>query len=462
METKENFQNTLISTESEEFKQDYMYICSKKVNSDSILSEDDFSASKKEEIFEVLNTMYVSGDYSDFDNFKFNSNCKDLIISLLSDPEDVFRELKFLMNDFSNNMNTNMREKGMYVISILTPDKLILIHSKMGEKTITPDLEVFQRMIDKNNVKRYVSFEKKDKIKVRYYEVHKSKFFIEWLGISKKEAIYKFGGENKFYCEINGITATLEISDEYYDKLKDDENYEITNNSIKLPYALQELNLTHIMRGNRRINTINEFNREHKARKFELYHYQDQYKKLSNSLDPFSSKIYDTESKVYDIHKTHVKKENSNVEILFCNSEIEIAEEYVEKLKVDMLNNHETHITHAGMEFEESPLEIRNLKIYNKLNVKLAMPLINYLKEDELSESFKKQLIYVILEMLAENNSKKPISEFFRNLKNAIRSNLEFSSNIYEDKVIELKARDFVSGKDKRFIDKLAEDIGKK
>ena len=54
------------------------------------------------------------------------------------------------MNDFTDEMNTTMREKNKYVILILMKNELILVHTKLGEKSLSPKFKFYDRMLDKD------------------------------------------------------------------------------------------------------------------------------------------------------------------------------------------------------------------------------------------------------------------------------------------------------------------------
>lgn len=465
MEKEGTIQKELIETGEYEKLEDEMHISFKQVNNNDIVFESDFKKQNRNQLVEVLDSMYVSEDYIDFDECNLSSNCRQWIEELLFDKINIYNNLKYLINDFSDSMNTNMRKKEMYVVSILTRDKLILVHSRMGEKSIDPSLKVFPRMLDKDNLKRYVSFEKKSsKIRVRHYELYKSNFFVGWLGITQKELKYKFGGKNSFYSEIGGITVSLEITDKQFEELIEGKNgIKIIDSNLIFDDPVNELGLSQIKRGKEEYKTIIEFKRDHTSRRFGLKHYKEEYNKLISSFNPSLIKIYDCELEVSNQSKEYyLKKNNPNVEILFCNNEIDMLEEYVEKFKIKLINNQKIKIIHAGIKLKEDPLKINKLEIYNEINDNLSNPLINYLNDYGHSESFKKDLIFGIINTLIRDNPNSPIKKFFISLKKKFEESLGYSSSLSENDVIELKSRDFVEADQKKFILKLTEDINNK
>lgn len=53
-----------------------MIIYSKKVKESEIFKKDNFSNKRKKELLGVLDSMYVSKDYKDYNIFNLNYNCK--------------------------------------------------------------------------------------------------------------------------------------------------------------------------------------------------------------------------------------------------------------------------------------------------------------------------------------------------------------------------------------------------
>ena len=98
-------------------------------------------------------------------------------------------------------------------------DDLILCHCRIGQKTITPNWKVIERMLDKDNVMRFVSFKNDKNTTVTFFEKERTQFFIDWLGIPPKEVFYEYGGENKFCSELHGIPISLELTDDDFENI---------------------------------------------------------------------------------------------------------------------------------------------------------------------------------------------------------------------------------------------------
>ena len=237
------------------FKMCYKLVTGKEVN-----SSDDFSTEAIDSLLKVFKTFNTSSPIK-FRKLNIDENTKLFIEKLLKEDDDDF--INILLNDFSKEMNTKMREKDKYVILMRDSEKLILAHSKMGEQSITTNFDVFERLLDKDNVMRIVFFEKDDEIiKVRHYEKNKSKFFTKWLGLPQKNLFYSFGGENKFYSEIQGFPIVLEINDEDIDSIKNNEYIDIDGENIRFKNKISTLPIKHIMRQRRKYNNYNDFDIE--------------------------------------------------------------------------------------------------------------------------------------------------------------------------------------------------------
>lgn len=299
IEQKEEY-NTRTTEVDENFK-----MCYKLVTGKDVKSNDDFSEETIDSLLNVFESFNTSSPIK-FRKLNLDENTKIFIETLLDTDDDIY--IKLLLNDFSKEMKTKMREKDNYVILMRNGTKLILAHSKMGEQSITTNFDVFERLLDKDNVMRIVFFEKENEIiTVRHYEKNKSKFFIKWLGLPQKNLFYTFGGENKFYSEIQGFPIILEINDEDIDSIKNNEYIDIDGENIRFKNKISTLPIKHIMRQRTKYNNYNDFDRDRISRKYDLAYYKEYYIKLNESLDPTFSKIFDCETEVIGGEKNYRK-----------------------------------------------------------------------------------------------------------------------------------------------------------
>ena len=160
----------------EVFKDFSFYVYSKKIKEKEIKKKKIDAKGKKKKFFNVVNSLLGIGHTKDSQELHLKEWVLD-IISTIPNIED--KDIKTLLSDFTGSMYTQMKMENKYVIAILMEDSLILCHSIIGEKTITPNLQVIERMLDKDNVTRYVCFKKEnERIKVIFYEEERSLFLL--------------------------------------------------------------------------------------------------------------------------------------------------------------------------------------------------------------------------------------------------------------------------------------------
>lgn len=447
--------------------QEYTYVYSKKVNDSKIVGSKKTRKFEKDKMSNVINSLLPLGKTMFLKDLYLKQNCQDWINAIFSlYPNVNERDVKELLNDFTDSMNTRMREDEKYVVCILTSKFLILCHSRFGEETITPKYEVMERMLDKDNVLRFVYFEKEiDDIKLIFFEDSPSVFFANWLGIPEKEAFGYLGGKNKFYGEINGSTFVFEFTDDDFDKkFIQNKTFSINENQLILPHPIQNIPLVQIRVGRRPYDDIEDFMQDFFAKRYDLTFYQNEYKNIIYSVDfdLWSKKIIDEKFVVRDSNrKVLVKKSNTQFFIIFSNKEIEIRPSFLSEIKSKLLNNEPLKIFHAGGNVSTTPLRIKNFEIYNKLNQKISKPILDYYSNLKIKDEFEGIFLYVLLEILSRENSSKSIFYFLKQLANSIIPKTDFSKKFAnsEDALLELKSRDYVSGKDKQVVERISNDI---
>lgn len=434
------------------------------VNKKEQKTKDNFNKNQINSLLNVLDSLNKSKPFS-LEKSNMKSNPKEWIRELLTSNEYNENISKYLLNSFSEEMNTNMRKQDKYVILILLKNRLILAHSTMGEKSINPDFKVFERLLDKDNIMRFVSFEYKDnEIKMEHFEKNKSKFFREWLGIPERNLFYIFGGENKFYSEINGYPLVIELKDEDIEKISQENSIKIENKTITFNNPLEKLEIKHITRQKKKYNNYNSFHREYTSRRYHLQYYVDKYNELTHTMDIYmEKKIFDYPDRVgTEDQTTNITKYNDNILVFFCDNRINLTEEFLNKFMVKLLNNEETCIFHAGTKIKEEPLIIGNLKILNELNIDICSPLIDYYNKNEFPPFMNKLLIYGIFCCLIKSNDNTSIKILFNEIIKKLNDEIGIAGEIKEDKIIELKASSYIAGNNKQIIENLTKDIPKK
>lgn len=444
------------------------YVYSKEVKGDEITGDEVVREIDKKKLLTVIRSLLGIGKTKRLEELELKDNCKEWVRSLLSDYPSVNKEhIKFLTRDFTDSMYTRMREEEKYVVAIIMDRSLILCHSIYGESTITPNWEVIERMLDKDNVIRYVYFELEDSnVNVTFFEHTKSIFFIEWLGLPEKEAFSYLGGKNRFYTEVYDSNLVFEFTDENFEKkVIEDGVLKIEGNQIVLPEPIQRLHISQIRAGKKPYKNTEDFKQDFLAKRYELSYYQEEYKNLQNSLRPLTTKFIDEEYEVRDSkNNMYLKKRNPNFTILFCNEFIDLRKSFLGKIKTKIVNKEHLRLFHAGMSLNPSPVKIGNIEIYNVLDTNLSRHLIDYYNEINTKNDFNLIFLFTIFDILQKSNQDTPICYFLRAMNKQLVEDINFDYSFVgkEDEVLELKSRDFVAGKNNDIVDNLRKDADKK
>ncbi len=308
-------------------KNNIMHLYSKRITDENISDIKISKKTEKDNINKIVDSFREISKCQDFDELGLSRNRKKWIKDLLFQISTDFKTtIELLINDFTDSMKTRMREKDKYVLSIFSEEYIMLCHSKGKENTITPDWKVVERMLDRDNVERFVIFiRERNSIFVYYYEHYPSESFIEWLKIPEKDAFYYLGGKNRFYVEIAGMHCALELKDEEIEDfiLSEKPTLRVEQNHIYLDKPIKMLNINSIRVGRKNFASMSDFMQIYLARRYELKYYQDEYKKIVNSLDPLLKTYIDDEDKIIkvssDKEETHLKKRNDNFYIIFAN-----------------------------------------------------------------------------------------------------------------------------------------------
>jgi hypothetical protein len=447
-------------------------VFSRRVREGAISEDKITQKADKEKILDVAKSLLQLGRSKSLDELELKENCREWVISLLSKfPEIDDQDIRYLINDFTATLQTRMREEDKYAVSVLSDEGLLLCHSIFGEKTITPSWKVIERMLDKDNVIRFVYFKKENElIKVVYYETYPSDSFVNWLGIPEREAFYYFGGKNRIYVEINGLSCALELTDEDIEDNILNGTLKIEENHLFLPNPLQRLQITQIRVGNKRYNEIGDFLQDYLARRYELSYYQNEYHKINDSLTPILNKVIDDRDYLLVIEegeeKILVRKRNPNFYIVFMNQNIEIRESFLNEIITRFLNKQSMKVFHAGMSLSPNPLKISSMEIFNQLNCSaVTKSIIEHYHKVGLSDiSIDRSILCTIFGLLKQENEEKPIEYLLGRMIEKISRDIDTSKKFIEKEsnFIEFKSRDFFFGRDEDIIDKFELDIKRK
>jgi hypothetical protein len=343
---------------------------------------------------------------------------------------------------------------------------------------MTQSWKVVKRMLDKDNVDRFVFFNIDHT--VIYYEYYKSISFVDWLGIPEKEAFYYLASKNRIYVDLNGIEASLELSDEQVDSIlikEEDKNITIQNDILHFSPPIRNLSIKHINSGRRRFASIGEFKQYYLARIKNLLYYSEKYKNLTNSLLIYTTTFIDEKDGLRDLNKKdkyHIRK-HGYVDVIFAGpingQTIEIADSYLNYLFTKLINNEKVLIYHPAMEMydhESEVLRVNNFHFLNKLCCdNLAQTLVKLVNEQTYDEQIVRMvLLYTTFELLERLNSRTHVSYIINKLNLKLEQEIAKLRNgilsTHEDKIIEFKDSDYVAKDNKNIINDLARDLRKK
>lgn len=419
--------------------------------------------------------------YKSLEYIELNHNCRDWINELLFDPSvNVKLTIKLLINDFTDSMMTRMRERDKFILSIVASDYIFLCHSKGKEATITPNWKVVERMLDKDNVERFVLFLKDmSSVGIYYYEHYPAESFTKWLGIPEKDAFYYLGGKNRFNAHIAGMNCAIELKDEDVERILKNENTSLVleRDQLHLATPISTLQIESIRVGKRKFNSMSDYIQNYLARRYDLNYYRDEYKKLLNSLDPITYQFIDDEnvvSKVVsDIEQIHLKKQNRNFEILFATEKhgreiIKIRDSYFYYIYSKFLNKSILQIFHAGMGLyprSSEPLKIGTMSLFNRLQRTASInELASFYNSTKLNDVLlDKAICYALFYLLYRENLNKPISFFFKKFVEEIGKDIHAPTKVSQNEgLIELKSNDYVQGTDEEISNRICGDLSSK
>jgi len=455
-----------------------MFVYSKQVKEKNVTGEILNRTIDKERISAVIGSLKEIGTERNIEEFELEDNCMLWVNEILSDSSNSKIALTYLLNDFTSSMMTRMREEDKFAVAIISEGILLICHSTLGEKTITPLWKVVDRMLDKDNAERFVLFEKwNGATSVTYYEHSPSEFFTRWLGIPDKEAFYYLGGKNRIYVDIDGVHCVFELTDEDVENklLKESSLIKVENNQLIFSSPVERLKIGQIRVGKKRYDTISNFFQDYLAKRFDLSHYENKYRNLAESLDVLTYAYIDDIDKVVmvssDGEQIKVRKRNPNINILFAGNllsgaKIEMRESFFDHLFIDFINETPIRIFHAGMKMyqqHQGPFNVKSMQIFNEIESNNFIDNLLLFCENTkiLDENLKSALDYSIFFLLRNANERKPISYLFNKFLNEIIKKIHKSNVIVqnENDVIEFKSRDYLVGKDDDVSKVISKDV---
>lgn len=386
---------------------------------------------------------------------------------LLNFPDQINKqEMQYLIADFTDSMQTRMRMETKYALGILMQGRLVLCHSVYGEETITPEWKTIPRMLDSDNILRFVGFSNKDDdILVKYWEKEATGSFVEWLGLPRKQ-VFLLGGNYKLRTEIDNFSVEFQMDDDEVGEWLA-AHPEARDGYITLSSPIQRLNIKDARAGRKLYEDMRDFIQDYEAETFGMPKYHKEYRRIKTSSLPLLMKHYDEKERVVrvegDDKTTEVDKSTPGFNILFADGEIEFRPSYLNEVVSKIQNKENQKIVHAGEKFASPPFVLGGTQIYNQIEVNNATRLLtDYYNETNLQDvNLNSLFLFAVFSLLSCTNTRPPFSYVFRTIADNLIVNKSFNKRISktEDGILEYKSRDVFSGKTEDIVNDLADDI---
>jgi len=463
---------------------DTIYASSKRIKEDKIRHTKITEKRDIEKIKYILSKLPQPKERK-FSEINLRTNPRNWLLSLINNyPKVDLKEIEMLLNDFSDSMQTRMREENKYAVAMLLKNELILCHSLFGEETITPEWRTIPRMLDSDNVLRYVRFVKSEDgtIIVKYYEKWATESFVDWLGLPQKDAFYHFGGRYRIYSKIENVDVVLELTEEELDHwLKN--HPEMREGKIKFTSPINVLTVKQIWVGRKKYENIGDFIQDFVAEKYNIEFYRRKFRELTSPpskiakdekpvgpLELYLYKFYDEKDRVVKIEGgesvTVVEKTNPHIDILFVCENIEIRNSYLDDILMRFINGEKISLIHPGMPIAVNPIIVGSLEIWNEVKLTaLSKHLIEYYHKTKLQDKVLLRVFeFAIFKTLAESNRNTYLYYFFEPYAKKIIREFDYNKKLtkLEDEILEFKPQDYFSGNDKEIIEKLVSDLSVK
>lgn len=340
-------------------------------------------------------------------------------------PDNIKTTLEYIAEDFSDNMKSRARERGKYVVFILTSNSLIVCHSFTGKKALTTDMDVIEELLSEANIDKYARFvqEKGENIEVEHFDRHDTESFSEWLGIPEDEIAFDVKGSVRIHTSIDGIDAVFEFDqNDISTKLLGSDEYDLSEGMLKTPNE-EPRRVEHIQWGHKRFANVESFKQELLKTNYNIVRAFNTYDKhISDSLDSFFTVIDHQDKIVKETSDTPtvIRKPNADFELSFVNAQVEMDAAWRSDLARKIMSKHDPiPICHAGSPFDEMGFPIGNLRIYNELDITPAQQqyIIDLMRiaNDMGSANLRPLFCHILFELLSKDVS-KPLCYLFSEL----------------------------------------------
>ncbi|MFC7240533.1 hypothetical protein ACFQS4_20425 [Saliphagus sp. GCM10025317] len=379
------------------------------------------------------------------------------------DPPEVFDSS--LINNFCDSLYTSARQPGKYAALLVVANSVIICHTDSKEKTITTEADVLERLLDTDNVDKYVRFKReRDGINAYHFERNRNtKSFSDWLGLQPEEIAFEEAGDVKIYCRQKDATSIFQYPrDEFVDKFLLEESHTLVSGILRFPDG-EEFPVDQVKLGRRSYETVDEFLQGFYNIYYDLQTYRTKYGNLTESWGPWNSNIIDHKSKVTNGLDGEIvlKKEHDEFNIVFADKLINLSAGWRLELLSKFIGGEETRLYHVGSGFTEEPNAVGPFLVYNEADgdFERLNELYQIISNFNTGDTMANIVSYVIFDTASEWFD-GPESLFFDQLGEKCVENFDAEGVVIpeEGNIIEYKSRDWFSGIDN---DELADKITK-
>jgi len=384
-------------------------------------------------------------DHHDLDGLDVRSYFEDWVSTVLenseslsSDSEDDLRHmLGYLAEDFSESMLSRARERGKYVVLIVSEESLIVCHSFTGKKALTTDMDVIEELLSESNIDKFAEFQYNDDrdIIVHHFDRNDTQSFTNWLGIPEDEIAFDVKGDVRIYTQIDEIDVVFEFDqDAITSKLLASDDYDLKDGMLQTPNEPAR-SVDRVQWGYDTFEDVDEFKQElvkvnhNLSRAFDLYD-----REISDSLDSFFD-VQDNPNRIIkDTGDTveEIKKPQVDFQLVFVNNQVEMDISWRKTLAQNLFANHDPiPICHAGSTFSEQPFHIGNFRIYNE--VPLTETQQTFIRDllstanDMGSANLRPLFAHIAFELLTHTNP-KPIRYLFKEFSKEFKTQFQESN----------------------------------
>jgi len=420
-----------------------------------LITEDDEVGSINELLDDVRGRIE---DHHELDSLDVSSFFEDWITDVLANSgsldseseSEIGRELEYLAENFSDSMLSRARERGKYVVLIVSEGSLIVCHSFTGKKALTTDMDVIEELLSESNIDKFAEFQYNDDrdIIVHHFDRNDTQSFTNWLGIPEDEIAFDVKGDVRIYTKIDEIDVVFEFDqDAITSKLLASDDYDLVDGMLKTPNEPAR-RVDRVQWGYDTFSNVEEFKQElfkvnhNLIRAFDLYDNE-----ISDSLDSF----FDVQDRPNRIVKEtgdstqEIKKPKVDFEIVYVNKQVDMDVSWRNELAQKLFANHDpVPICHAGGEFSEDAFNIGNFRIYNEIGLsEIQQGYIDDLlstAKDLGTANLRPLFTHIAFELLFQTNP-KPVRYLFKEFSDKFRTQF-LESNGDGTRVIQTEGED--------------------